>query len=292
MLSILIPTYNYNVVPLVMELQSQCLECNIEFEIIVFDDGSKLFLEENQKINSFENCYFEVLEKNIGRSAIRNLLAKKAKFEWLLFLDADVIPVNSNFIRSYLKNIKPENQVILGGYRYEKSKPNSINILRYKYGKEREEKTALERNLNPYQYVFSGNVLIQKKTFLATNYTNENSFYGMDIFFAYQLFINKTEVFHIENPIYHLGLDTNEIFFNKSLKAVESRKHFLIDVKKIEQISPLIKHYKIIKRYGLLPIAIFCFRISQPILKKLILNKNPNLICFDLYRLGYFCTLK
>ena len=61
MLSILIPTYNYNVVPFVMELRKQCLECNIIFEILVFDDGSKLFLDENQKINSFENCRFEVL---------------------------------------------------------------------------------------------------------------------------------------------------------------------------------------------------------------------------------------
>ena len=291
MLSILIPTYNYNVIPLVSELHKQCLECGINFEIIVIDDCSKLFLEENQKISNFENCYFEVLKKNIGRSAIRNLLAGKATSENLLFLDADTIPVNSNFIYSYNSALNNKIEVVLGGYCY-KEEPKYEGKFRYKYGKEREEKSAFERNLNPYKFIFSGNLLIQKKAFLATNYSFQNAFYGMDIFFAYQLFINQIEVVHIENPIYHLGLETNKIFFEKSLKAVESRKKFLVNCEQIEKISPLIKYYNTLKKYRLLSIATVCFSISKPILKKLILNKNPSLICFDLYRLGYLCTLK
>ena len=35
MLSILIPTYNYNAFPLVEELQNQAIEAGIAFEIIV-----------------------------------------------------------------------------------------------------------------------------------------------------------------------------------------------------------------------------------------------------------------
>lgn len=291
MLSILIPTYNYNVYPLVLELQKQCLECEIEFEIIVFDDSSKQFLEENQVINTLENCVFKVLEKNIGRNAIRNLLAKTAKFENLLFLDADTIPVQSNFISKYIITLDSRNLVILGGYRYKNIKPNE-RTLRYKYGKEREEKSDSEKNLNPYQFVFSGNILIQKNIFLATNYDGDDSFYGMDVYFAYQLFIKKIDVLHIENPIYHLGLETNLIFFEKSLKAVESRKLFLLNCDQIEKISPLIKYYKIIKRYQLLPIATLCFKITAPILKKRILNKTPSLFCFDIYRLGYLCSIQ
>ena len=292
MLSLLIPTYNYNVVPLVLEIHKQCLECEINFEILVFDDGSKGFLDENQKINSLDNCRFEVLEKNIGRSAIRNLLAKKAKYDSLLFLDADTIPINSNFIIKYIESINLGHLVIFGGYRYANKKPKDEWILRYKYGKEREEKTDSERNLNPYQFVFSGNLLIEKNIFLATNYAYDNSFYGMDVYFAYQLFIKKITVIHIENPIHHLGLESNKVFFEKSLKAVESRKQFLIDCDQIEKISPLLKQYNNLKKYRLLPLAVFCFRITQPILKKLILNKNPNLHCFDFYRLGYLCSLK
>ena len=48
MLSILIPVYNYNVVPLVEALQKDIQELNIPYEIIVFNDASSCFLTENQ----------------------------------------------------------------------------------------------------------------------------------------------------------------------------------------------------------------------------------------------------
>ena len=123
MLSILIPTYNYNVYPLVLELHKQCLECQIEFEIIVFDDASKSELNiENEKINSLTNCFFKILELNIGRSSIRNLLAKQSKFENLLFLDADTIPISKDFIKNYVSNIDVDEKVIYGGIKYQNDK--------------------------------------------------------------------------------------------------------------------------------------------------------------------------
>ena len=94
MLSILIPTYNYSVVNLVNQLQKQAIEAAFVFEIIVVDDFSNnlLIIEQNNKINQLDFCQFIKNEKNIGRTASRNLLANKAKYESLLFLDADVLP--------------------------------------------------------------------------------------------------------------------------------------------------------------------------------------------------------
>ena len=40
MLSILIPTYNYNVFPLAQSIHKQCSDIDIDFEIIVLDDAS------------------------------------------------------------------------------------------------------------------------------------------------------------------------------------------------------------------------------------------------------------
>ena len=53
MISILIPTYNYNVFSLVENLQKQCEIANEVYEIVVLDDAStdKKSLEENSKIN-------------------------------------------------------------------------------------------------------------------------------------------------------------------------------------------------------------------------------------------------
>ena len=247
MLSILIPTYNYNTFPLVKELYNQCISCNIIFEIICLDDASSDYSIENQNINKLSNCYYYTNKKNLGRTTTRNKLVDKAIYDWFLFLDSDVIPVNSNFIKNYLSYIGSKYNIVLGGYCYQDILPNTNSEFRYKYGKEREEKPAVERNQSPYKYIFSGNFLIQKTTFLNTNYKEEENHYGMDVLFSYQLFIKKTNILHIENPIYHLGLETNEKFFTKSLKAVESRKKFLIDSVHIEKTSPLIKAYKSLK---------------------------------------------
>ena len=50
MLSILIPTYNYSVFPLVLELKNQADLLAIPYEVLVLDDASTLFLNENSKI--------------------------------------------------------------------------------------------------------------------------------------------------------------------------------------------------------------------------------------------------
>ena len=78
MLSILIPTYNYNVEALVSELHAQTTACDIEFEILCYDDGSTNLelIEENKSIELLTHTTYKVLDVNIGRSAIRNLLVK------------------------------------------------------------------------------------------------------------------------------------------------------------------------------------------------------------------------
>jgi len=230
MLSILIPTYNYSVFQLVQNIQQQCIACSLTFEIICLDDNSvNNYQLENEKIKELNHCFYFKNETNFGRTKTRQILAEKAKFDWILCLDSDVVPENEKFIEKYNTHLNSSKSVVFGGYKYEKQQPESSKILRYKYGKEREEKSAEFRSKKPYQYVFSGNMLIQKKLFLELNYTEQEKFYGMDIYFAYQLFSRKIAILHIDNSIFHRGLESNDIFFEKSLQSVVSRKRFLVD---------------------------------------------------------------
>ena len=82
MLSVLIPTYNYTAFSLVKEMHQQLILEAIKFEIICLDDGSHSPLNsKNEKINTLSFSSFKSLEKNIGRSAIRNVLAHTAKYK-------------------------------------------------------------------------------------------------------------------------------------------------------------------------------------------------------------------
>lgn len=291
MLSILIPVYNYNIVPLINELQHQAEKEKIAYEIIAIDDCSDEMFNENFISGNLKNCKISSNPVNLGRTQTRKILAEKAAYDMLLFLDADVMPANTDFIKNYIPYIETNSPVVFGGIAYlpENTDPNVS--LRHEYGKNREEKPAGERMKNPYG-IFSGNLLIRKDVFMQNNFDGTGNLYGLDNYFCYKLFVNKIPVVHINNPVYHLGLEENTVFFRKALQSVEMRKKMLHDLNGIENINPLLKHYKMLKKYHLTGIVSLGFKIAEPILKKMVLNKKPNLMCLDIYRLGYICSLK
>jgi len=292
MLSILIPTYNYNVYPLVEDLHAQATRSGIAFEIIVLDDCSTKQIAENASITNKRHCHYMVNDSNLGRTQTRKKLAESAIYQMLLFLDADVIPVQTDFIKLYLPYIKSGAPLVFGGCAYHPENDDPSLSLRYKYGKSREEKSAGDRNRTPYSTIFSGNLLIDKDIFLENNFPGQDNLYGMDIYFSYKLFLNKVPVLHIDNPVYHMGLEDNTLFFKKALQSVESRKKMFNDLPGIEKINPLLKHYAKAKKYHMVWLLALGFRLSEPVLKKLVLSKNPNLFCMDIYRLGYLCSLR
>lgn len=294
MLSILIPCYNYNITDLVFSLVKMFEEETIPYEIIVIDDGTKNqeLIAYNKNINSLLNCQYIINEVNQGRTNTRNELAKKSRFENLLFLDADVLPLHKTFITNYVSFLSKDYNVICGGCSYENNQPVNEFILRWKYGKSREENKASLRNQKPFSYIFSGNILIKKEIFLECNFSENKNKYGMDNFLSYNLFTINANILHIDNEILHLGLENNSVFLKKSIESVESRHHYLANKPKIEEINSLLKHYKTLKKLGLNKLIATSFKFFRPSLERNILGFNPNLFLFDLFRLGYICSLK
>jgi glycosyltransferase involved in cell wall biosynthesis len=295
LLSILIPTYNYNVLLLVQELQSQSQRENIAFEIIVFDDASpdQLSIAENQKINSLSHCRYELLEKNIGRSAIRNLLAEKAKYNWLLFLDADTIPINEKSIQGYLPYLNNEEKIVYGGIRYQPQQPSTDKLLRWVYGNEREALPKEIREQYPYLSLLTLNFAISKAVFTKVKFNEEipNLRYE-DTLFSYDMMKAGVRIEHIANEVYHLGLDTSEIFVHKSEEATKGLK-YLIDQKLIAaDYIKIAKVYTRLKKFGLSPALAMLHSAMNNSFRKNLVSSNPSLFIFDLYRLGYLCSLK
>lgn len=292
MLSILIPTYNYNALPLVETVETQALKLGIDFELICIDDGSFSPLnKENQKINYLTNCKFIENIKNIGSYATRKLLAQKAQYDWLLFLDADVIPKKDNFLENYLTTMKADADVVFGGFAYYDTRPDENKRLRYTIGKHREEVPATSRNKNPYKVIISANFLIKKQSFIKINQEDIINVYGLDYLFAALLKLNKIEVNHIDNEVYHLGIDDNQSYLEKTNKAVETLS-YLYSSKKIQSNTiSLLKSYKILRVFGLSRLfGMFMLRFNKKIETNLT-GKSPNLFLFDLYRLGNFCRI-
>ena len=292
MLSILIPTYHYNAYPLAKELVKQAVEANLVFELICLDDGSlsKLNLE-NKKINMLTNCKFIEAYKNMGRSASRQFLATEAKYNWLLFLDADTWPKSRFFLTNYLNKITPLSEAIFGGFSYQQSTHAKNKSLRYTFGKQREEVDANIRNKTPYKVIISANFLIKKPIFIELTQQNTENNYGMDYLFGALLKKHKIHVKHINNEVIHLGIDENTAFLKKTENAMKTLS-YLCKTKEItsNDIS-LLKAYNFLKLFYLQYLFGKFLGYFDAVIKKKLSGENPSLFIFDLYRLGYFCRI-
>jgi hypothetical protein len=293
MLSILVPIYNYNAFPLVLELHRQCLECKIDFEIICIDDASTQDQSKNNPIQFLTNCYFIELSQNIGRSKIRNLLASKSNYEWLLYVDCDTFPKNSDFISNYIIQINLSvKKIFFGGIIYTKDKPDNDQILRWIFGQKREAITLFERKKNPYKTTFVSNLLIKKTVFDVLLFDEKITEYGYEDFaFIQNLKLENIEIEHIENPLYHLNLETSSLFLSKTKTALETLLSISKTNSKIEIDSKIIKTHKILSDFKINLLIAKLFQKLQLKLEHHLTSEKPSLLVFDCYKIGYFCHL-
>ena len=295
MISILIPTYNYNTLPLVEELHRQAVSESIEFEIIVADDGSPINEnnEINSKINQITNCRFERNKVNLGRGQNRNSLIQKAKYDWILLMDCDTFPKEKNFIKTYIERVKTKDEkAIFGGIIYYDEKPKDDEMLRWIFGKSREEIPLPKRLANPFHYALISNILVQKEVLLSHPFDNAIFNYGYeDIVFILGLKREEIALGHIENPAYHLNLEKSAIFLEKFHSSLQNLKLVLDKNIITPEDTALTQIYVGLKRFHLVKIAAFGFGIFKNLYTKNLLSKNPSLFIFDVYRLGYFCQI-
>ena len=292
MLSVLIPTYNYIALDLIRSLHKQLEHQNIVYEIICFDNGSASKANiKNEEINKIENCHFKALRKDGGRSRIKNLLAEKSSYPWLLFLDSDVLPVAENFIESYIDATKTRNQkVYYGGLKYYDEKPADDKMLRWVYGRERDAVPIAKRSLKPQKYFTAANFLIDKNIFEKIKFDESLLEYGHeDTLFALELKKRNIPIAQIDNPVFHLGLDKSEIFLEKIKKSIDNL-NYLCRKGKIEVDD--IKLLKLNDRLNKIKISVAISFLFDKYFERMEINlnsKSPSLFIFDLYRIGYSC---
>ena len=294
MLSILIPVYNYDITKLVNEIHRQVMDSFVDFEIVVIEDGSRQFLEENKKIEKLLFCSYEALDKNIGRSAVRNRLADKAKYDHLLFLDCDGEVNSSHYVEKYLSFCN-EDSVVIGGTAYDKTNRDKKYSLRLKYGRAREARMAMERERDgKYSHFSTFNFLISKNIFQKIRFDETIRGYGHeDTLFGHQIAEMGCEVHHIDNPLIHKGLDNNETFLRKTEEGTRNLYflHQTGDYPFLANQSKLLSTFIRIQERKLTPFFSSLFKFSGRLLRKNLTGKCPSLFIFDIYKLLYLANI-
>lgn len=276
-----------------MGLHSQLEMCNLPFEILLRDDTSEeKFHLENMSLSRLRNVTYERNVSNAGRSRTRNLLAKQAQYTYLLFIDCDANMIRQDYIQRYIDEIAQhkgeERFVINGGIGYRNIEPAPDYRLRWIYGCQREQLPAETRNKHPYRIFTPFNLLLTRNIFKYVQFDESVKSYGNeDTLFGAELKRQTIPIYHIDNSLYHDGLDTNEQFLKKTETAVENLWKLwttTTDKKNLVQESKLLTTYTILKDNNII-ILYFLYPI-QKFMKRKILKKHT-LFWLDTYKLYY-----
>ena len=278
-LSILIPTYNHDWTPLAKELLKQAARIPGQtIEIIVMDDGSTI---ETPPIDGV--TYIHLLH-NVGRSKIRNLLAKQANGSHFLFLDNDMFPVRDTFLTKMMS--QAEKGVVVGGLKYRKTA--TIGELRYKYGVSKEQRTVAQRNIAPYNAFTSCAFLVDRESFNMIRFDESYCSYGHeDTKFGIDLRDANIPIFHIDAPVYHDDTDTNEVFLHKTRLAIDS---LLEHRETSEQQSRLMRHYKKLLELHIAWTFSITYKCFRRLFEYNLTSKYPSITIYNLYKMGYLAT--
>jgi len=292
MISICIPVYNFNITSLLNELSKQAKSLNIPYEIIIIDDASQHFKEENKRV--CEKYTYIELSENIGRARIRNLFLKHVKFEYMLFLDCDSLIGRNDFLSKYVEIIKYAPSVVCGGRVYDQDRPGRERMLNWKYGNLRESQAFDIRQEFPNRSFMTNNFLIDKKILEEIKFDERIASYGHeDTLFGFSLKKKKITIRHIDNPVINGDIELNSDYLKKTKEGVIN----LINILGFKEYSnDLMKEITLLRFYNRVRkiekgIQLI-FVIFKPLIVFLLTKGYFNLLLFDYYKLGIFIENK
>jgi glycosyltransferase involved in cell wall biosynthesis len=297
-ISLLIPVCDYDIVALVHSMKGCIGKIPELLEIIIGDDGSKVENREKYKTLEGDGMRLIVSEKNIGRAAIRNKLALEAKGDFLLFIDSDTMLPST--AETYLNNWIPAMslaRVISGGKLYHESPPGDPDkILRWKYGKRREQRKASDRNKHAHASFSTFNVLIDRNIFSKLRFNEELKQYGHeDTLLSYQLKKAGIDILHIDNELFHEGLESNHEFLEKTKLSLENLSRLynrVTDKKTFTSTVGMLRIYNRIRLFRIRLILVAIFVRFRERMEHRIDSSNPPLWLFSFYKICMFCAFR
>ncbi|QIL77803.1 glycosyltransferase family 2 protein [Hymenobacter sp. HDW8] len=287
-LSILIPVYNRDVTTLVRALSEQATDWAGPVEILCLDDGSEeRYKLLNRVIADWPRVVYQELPHNIGRSAARNHLAASASQPWLLLLDNNVSLPDTCFLACYSAAILQFTApVLVGGTRYGLTPPaDAATFLRWHYGRRREAFAAASRQQKPHHQFKLKNVLLRAEVFNQIKLDEAITRYGHeDTKFGWRLQAAGIAVQHLDNPVLHDGLETNEVFLRNSRQAVQNLVH-LHQTEALGADTKLLRTTLQLRRLGIGAAARILLSIVEPLLWRQVLGPAPRLRNLDSLKL-------
>ena len=289
-LSVLIPAYNCNCLPLVEQLLPLLQSDVNAYEVIVSDDATTNpeIIKANEAINQLPGCRYILKTENAGSAANRNYLGAISQYPLLLFLDCDISIPDRSFLKQYLST--PMDGVVNGGI----SIIDDVQLhqnLRYRYEKaEIPSHTAVMRQANRYQHFRSTNFMITRSAFEKCPFDERFTRSGYeDVLYGKMLKQQHINVVHIDNPVLMTKFENNPDYVTKIERSLRTLYTFRNELRGYSRLLTFVSgiHLSIVRKL---------IRLWHKVFKKAerrnLCGSRPSLWVFKLYRLGYYLSLQ
>jgi len=218
-LSICIPAWRDTASPLLTSLAR--LPDHKDCEILVYDDGSSdanMTKAINALLANFKGpAKLITAQENHGRSHARNRLMAHATSDWLLMLDADMLPDDEQFLARYIETMSRQSRpaLIAGGFSLQHVIPTKAQNLHAAQSRRSECLGAAQRQEAPGRFIFTSNILVHRNVLDVVSFDDGYQGWGWeDVDWGLRV-ADQFPILHIDNTATHLGLDDTQTLLRK-----------------------------------------------------------------------------
>jgi len=252
-LSVLIPFYKDDPSALLSALGDQV--AGLTVEVLAYDDGTQ-DLDLTKSVTAIVKSAASPVRlltntENKGRSAARNALQEAARADWVLFLDADMLPAREGFLSTYLDLLSQTDvDVIFGGFEVEETSEDLDRDLHRALSQYSDCLSLSERQAAGPQYVASSNLCVRRSVLDAEPFDSGFSGWGWEDSEWAARVSKRFKLIHADNPALHLGLETTDTLLRR---FASSGQNYLRFINAHPDLAPQLSLYNVSKKLGKLP---------------------------------------
>lgn len=233
MISVVVPIYN------VEKYIVKCLESIVnqnykDFELLLVNDGSKdNSIKLAKEYLKDKNLDYRIINKeNGGLASARNAGIKKAKGEYIAFLDSDDCYAR-DFLSSLVKKFKKDVDFVFCGYQFVKNQESPIddNKVIKEFNREELLGTFLKRTIP-----FVVPSMMFRKDFIVNNnlYFDENIRFSEDQPFIWNVILKSNKTMYLYKKMYGYYIRENSIMtsssYDKIMSSFNEYKEYILDL--------------------------------------------------------------